>query len=58
MLSTPLQPSHRTRSVLALSSISGSKGSSLSGIQSIPEAGCSVAPAEETLVLIAAAMQM
>ena len=58
MMSTPLQPSHVTRPVLSLSSISGSKGSSLSGIQSIPEAGCSSAQAEERLVLIVAAMQM
>ena len=53
MMSTPLQPS-----VVALSSISGTKGSSLSGIQSIPEDGCSSAQAEETLVLIVAAMQI
>ena len=58
MMSTPLQPSHLTRPVLALSSISGSKGRSLSGLQSIPETGCSSAQAEETLVLIVAAMHM
>jgi len=59
MMSTPLQPSKVTRPVLALSSISGhSKDGSLSGVQSLPEAGCSSAQAEEMLVLIVAAMQM
>ncbi|KAK2172336.1 hypothetical protein NP493_968g00004 [Ridgeia piscesae] len=51
-MSTPLQPS-----VVALSSISGTKGSSLSGIQSIPEDGCSSAQAEETCRIEVANLQ-